>query len=254
MKQNIAFMKKEWMDYIRTSKTTIFAILFVAIGIMNPAIAKLTPMLLDMVASSSDFAGMDINIGEVDASTSWAQFYKNIPLGLFAIVIIFCGIMQNEMSKGTLIAIVTKGFERWKILTIKVLNVILIWTMGYWITYGITYLYNDFYWDNSIVDNVLLSAMLYWIFGIFIISLIAFFSSMANSNTGVLLGVGAIYVVMSIISIADSVTKYLPNKLADAGLINGAKLSDYYAALIITLVLSVASFVGGCIIFSKRAL
>lgn len=255
MKQNIAFIKKEWTEYARTSKLTIFGILFVALGIMNPAIAKLTPALIEMFTSNSEeFSGMTIDVGEVNASSSWMQFYKNIPIGLFAVIIIFCGILQNEMVKGTLIAVITKGFARWKILTIKIFNVMVIWTIGYWVTYGITYFYNDYYWDNSIVKNVFLGALLYWIYGLFLISLIAFFSSIANSNTGVLLGIGMVYIAMSIVSIADKVKEFLPNKLSDAGLLNGGKIEDYYVAIIVTLIISIVSVVAGCVIFSKKTI
>ncbi len=47
MKQLTAFTKKEFMELIRTGKALLLMILFILFGIMNPAIAKLTPWLLE---------------------------------------------------------------------------------------------------------------------------------------------------------------------------------------------------------------
>ena len=46
MKHFLAFLRKEAIEHKRTGKCTILGILFVLFGIMNPAIAKMTPWLL----------------------------------------------------------------------------------------------------------------------------------------------------------------------------------------------------------------
>ena len=48
MTQLMAFIKKEWMELLRTGKFIIIVILFMIFGVMNPAIAKLTPWLMKM--------------------------------------------------------------------------------------------------------------------------------------------------------------------------------------------------------------
>ena len=45
MKSLIAFIKKEWMEQVRSGRLLILLILFTLFGIMNPAIAKLTPWM-----------------------------------------------------------------------------------------------------------------------------------------------------------------------------------------------------------------
>lgn len=47
MKSFIAFLKKEVFECIRSGELTFFCILFLIFGIMNPAIAKLTPWMLE---------------------------------------------------------------------------------------------------------------------------------------------------------------------------------------------------------------
>ena len=79
MKSLIAFSKKERMEQARSGKLLIIGIMFVLMGIMNPAIAKMTPWLLEMMSESLEKIGMTITQIKVSALDSWQQFYKNIP-------------------------------------------------------------------------------------------------------------------------------------------------------------------------------
>ena len=88
MKSLIAFIKKEFTEQLRSGRLMILGLLFVLFGIMNPAVAKLTPWLLEAMADSMEESGMIITAVEVDAMTSWVQFFKNVPMALIAFVLI----------------------------------------------------------------------------------------------------------------------------------------------------------------------
>ena len=60
MKSLIAFTKKEVTEQIRLGKLMILTILFVLFGVMNPAVAKLTPWLLEIMSDSLAESGMTI--------------------------------------------------------------------------------------------------------------------------------------------------------------------------------------------------
>ena len=47
-----AFLKKEWMEAVRTGRLGILLLVFVLFGIMNPAMAKLTPWMMELMADS----------------------------------------------------------------------------------------------------------------------------------------------------------------------------------------------------------
>ncbi|MBQ8311537.1 MAG: ABC transporter permease, partial [Clostridia bacterium] len=66
-----AFFKKEWMEQVRTGRALILGIVFVLLGMMNPAIAKLTPWMLELMAESMAEIGMSTTAVAVDAMTSW---------------------------------------------------------------------------------------------------------------------------------------------------------------------------------------
>ena len=118
MKQLVAFIQKEFMEIVRNSKLLICGIIFALLGIMNPAIAKMTPWIMEMYSETSS-SGIVFQKVEVTALTSWEQFYKNMPIGIIVFVLMFSGIVAAELQKGTLINIVTKGMSRWKIMISK---------------------------------------------------------------------------------------------------------------------------------------
>ena len=96
MTQLMAFTKKEWMEMLRTGKFAIITVLFILFGVMNPAIAKLTPWMMETLSESLESTGLTITETKVDALTSWVQFYKNIPMALIVFLLMFSGILAVE--------------------------------------------------------------------------------------------------------------------------------------------------------------
>lgn len=99
MKSLGAFIKKEYLDTARTGKLVILILLFILFGIMNPAIAKLTPWLMETLSDTMAESGLLIADIKVDAMTSWTQFFKNIPIALIAFVLIFSDIFTKEYQQ-----------------------------------------------------------------------------------------------------------------------------------------------------------
>ena len=67
-------------EVLRSGRLMILGLLFVLFGIMNPAIAKLTPWLLETLSDSLAESGMIVTDVKVSAMDSWVQFYKtNMP-------------------------------------------------------------------------------------------------------------------------------------------------------------------------------
>jgi ABC-2 type transport system permease protein len=159
MRAFIAFFKKEILESFRCGRFTILGILFLAFGIMNPAIAKLTPWLLETLAAELEESGMTVTAVTVDALTSWTQFFKNIPMALIAFVLIYGGIFVKEYEKGTLVLMLTKGLARYKVILSKAAVILLVWSAGYWMCFAVTYGYNAYFWDNSVAQNLIFSVV-----------------------------------------------------------------------------------------------
>ena len=256
MKSLFAFIKKECTEQLRSGRLWITLALFVLLGIMNPAVAKLTPWLLEVMAYSLAESGMIVTNVKVSAMDSWVQFFKNMPIGLIAFVLLQGAIFTKEYGSGTLVLSLTKGLERFKVIISKAGVLAAIWSLGFWLCFGITYLYNSYFWDNSVAENLLLSVVCWWLFGVFVISLMTLFSTISASNTGVLLGTGIIILISYIVGLLPKANKYLPTLLTDGNsLIYGmAQSKEYIAAIIVTAVATIICFAVSIPIFNKKHL
>jgi ABC-2 type transport system permease protein len=238
MNQLTAFIKKEFTELKRTGKLLIMLCFFILLGIMNPAIAKLTPWLFELLSDSMAKQGIIVGTLEVTALTSWIQYYKTTSIELIFLIIMFSGILVNEYQKGTLINMLTKGLARWKVLLSKALAMVFTWTLCYWLCFGITYLYNAYFWDNSIVVHLLLSAFCIYLVGIWLISILIAASAIFSTSSAVLLITSGTFATIYFLSIIPTMSKFLPTKLLSAQkLITGIALtSDFNFGIIITLI------------------
>jgi ABC-2 type transport system permease protein len=210
-----AFLKKEWMEWIRTGRALILVLVFTILGIMNPAFAKLTPWLMEMMSDSLSEAGFITTAVQIDAMTSWTQFYKNIPAGLIVFLLLNSSSFTAEYEKGTLIPAITRGLPRRKILAAKSILLFGSWTLLYALCFGITYGYNAYFWDNTIAGNLYFAAACTWLFGMWTTALLILFSSISKSGTQVLLGTGGAAMGSYLLSLFPKLNTFLPAKLME---------------------------------------
>ena len=95
MRTLFAFTKKEMLEQLRTSKLVILGIVFLLFGVMNPAVAKLTPWLMEMLADTMEGSGLIITEVKVTALDSWVQFFKNLPMALIIFILLEGGIFEG---------------------------------------------------------------------------------------------------------------------------------------------------------------
>ena len=256
MRSFLALLKKEFLEGIRTRRLLILCVLFVLFGIMNPAVAKLTPWIIELTSESLASAGMSVGEVTVDALTSWTQFFKNIPMALIIFLLMYSSIFTGEYQSGSLILILTKGVSRYKIVLSKALVLFLLWTGGYWLCYGVTYAYTAYYWDQSIMQNLAPAVVNWWLFGVWTICLSLFFSVVSKSYTTVLCGTGGCVLACSLLGQIYKLRTYTPTVLTNSmALLLGAEEPDnLLPALLITVGTSLLCVVASIPIFNKKQL
>ena len=256
MKPLLAFMKKEYLETARTGKLMILMLLFVLFGIMNPAIAKLTPWLMEMFSDAMAGSGLLVTNIQVDAMTSWTQFFKNIPMALIAYVLIFSDIFTKEYKSGTLLLVLTKGLSRYKVVLAKTVLLLSIWTFGCGLCFAITYGYNAYFWDNGIVNNLFPAVVIWWLFGVWVICLMILFSSLLQNNTGVSLCTGGTVLFAYLLGILPKVTAYSPTMLMNANsLLAGAGGIDAYRkAIVVAAALCIVCIAVSIPVINKKQL
>ena len=256
MKTLFAFLKKEYLEAVRTGKFFVLILLFVLFGIMNPGIAKLTPWMMEMYADTMAESGLIVTDVQVDAMTSWTQFFKNIPIALVAFVLIFSDIFTKEYKSGTLLLVLTKGLSRYKVVLAKTVLLLSLWTLGYWLCFAITYGYNAYFWDNGIANHLYPAVVIWWLFGVWVVCLIVLFSSLLKNNTGVSLCTGGTVLLAYLWNLIPKVKVYSPALLMDAAsLLSGAEGVDAYRkAIIISAVISGMCIAASVPVMNKKQL
>ena len=254
MRQLIAFSKKEWLEVWRTGKFLILLIVFILFGIMNPAIAKLTPWMMEQFATSLQESGLIVTEVTVNAMTSWTQFYKNIPMGLIVFLLLFSGILTTELQKGTLINMLTKGLSRNAVIIAKTIITIVLWTWNYWLCFFITYVYNAYFWDNSIINHLYFSAFCFYLFGVWLIILLILMSTIVTTTSFVTVGTGIVFFIVYMVSLLPDIKGYLPTKLLEiSGLLAGIeKVGDYTFSVWITIIISAIQLIIAMLVFHKK--
>lgn len=249
-----AFFKKELCEAARTHKLTVMGLLFLLFGIMNPLTAKLLPEILSSVMP----AGMSITLPAPSATDSWAQFLKNIPqMGLIVLVILFGGIMANELSRGTLTHLLTKGLSRKTVILAKFAVAALIWTAAYALCFGVTYVYTVYFWPMDRVQSLLVSSVGLWVFGLLLLSTLPLGGVLFRSGYGCLLLTGALVVVLYLLNILPVLQPYNPVMLSSDNmtLLTGQRSADDFTAPMLVSVGLITAFLYSAIaIFNRKSL
>lgn len=253
MRQLIAFIKKEWMEQIRTGRFWILLVLFVLFGISSPALAKMTPWLYEVMKDTMADQGLVFQNVEVTAMTSWQQFYKNVSMVLLVMTVMDSGTLTMEYQKETLVPVLTRGLPGWKVIAAKSSIQIFVWTVCYWISFFITYGYTVYYWDNGDISHCLFAGACIYIFGIWLITLIFLGSTLCKSNMAVLLFTGAAFVICYLTGFVPAAAEYLPVKLLEVGtLLDGTvKAAEFVKAAAVSLISGAGCLGGAVVLFQK---
>lgn len=254
MRDLVAFVKKEGMEHLRSGRLTVLVLMFALLGVLNPALAKLTPWLLETVAEEMAGSGITVTAVTVSARDSWVQFFKNLPLGLIAFLVLESNIFTKEYGQGTLVPVLTKGLSRYKVLLSKAAVLWVLWSGLYWLCFGITYGYTAYFWDNSAVSSLGSAAVGLWIFGWWCVALTVLFSTVFGSHTGVLAATGGTVLGFCLAGLVPGCSKYLPTHLLDGQtLIQGAgDPRSYLVPVLFSLVLSVLCLAVSLPLWNKR--
>jgi ABC-2 type transport system permease protein len=256
MKPLFAFLKKEYLETARTGKFVIIIILFVLFGVMNPAIAKLMPWMMELVSDTMSESGWIITEVQVDAMTSWIQFFKNIPIALIAYVLLFGDIFTKEYHSGTLLLALTKGLSRYKVVFAKTILLLSLWTLGYALSFAITYGYNDYYWDNGIANHLFAAVTLWWLFGVWVLCFIVLFSVLLQNGTSVCLCAGMMVLLAYIVSLIPKIKVYSPTMLMDANsLLMGVEgIESYVKVIVVSITMCIVCIVVSIPAINKKQL
>jgi ABC-2 type transport system permease protein len=206
-----AFARKEAVEIPRTWRIWVLPGILLFFALTGPAMAKYTPEIVRM-AAGSQMAGF--TLPPPVYSDSYAQWVKNLSqIALFAIIIIYGGIVSSERKSGTAALVLTKPVSRSAFVAAKMLvhTVFLTVTVtaGTLITWGGTALM----FGQAPAGPLFASAGAWLAFGILFIAVMLLLSVVVNSQAGAAgIGLGA-YAIVSVSALWKPLGTYSPAAL-----------------------------------------
>lgn len=254
MRRYFAFTVKELTEQLRTYKTLIIFAVFFFFGLSSPLLAKLLPEIF----ASMKVQGMTIAIPTPTSIDAYGQFFKNMTqMGMIVTLLVFSGMITQELSKGTLINMLSKGLSRNTVVLSKYSAALLLWTIGYAFACFVNYGYTTYLFPGNDVANIVFSSFCLWLFGAFLLALILFSSMLASGSYGGLLVTAVLLVIMLIANSFPSIGKYNPVTLASnnmALITNKVSISDTLPTIVSGIAATVFCLLLALVLFKKKKL
>ncbi|WP_334329920.1 ABC transporter permease [Companilactobacillus sp. HBUAS59699] len=210
MRNTWFFIRKELLESWRNYHLLIIAIVFVIFGIEGPLMAKLTPDILKMASSS----GLTIKMPDPTSLDSWQQYYKNMTqIGIYVLAVIFSGTVSGEVSRGTLVNLVTKGLPRHSIVIAKYLVAYLQWCLAIVTAFLINWAYTLYYFPDDKSPYVWTGMWPLLIFGMMFVAIIIWGSTLSKSNYMGFLTAVVVFIVLTLVNMFKDAKRYNPISL-----------------------------------------
>lgn len=211
-----AFARKEATEIVRTWRIWVLPGMLLFFALTGPVMARFTPEIV-AAAGGDQLAGLVKSLPTPTYLDSYAQWAKNLSqIALFAIIIIYGGLVSGERKSGTAILALTKPVSRSAFVVAKsvVHSLFLALTViaGTLATWGVTALV-----FGKAPGEALWSSALSWLaFGVLFLAIMTLLSSLMGSQAGAAgVGLGA-FALLSIAALWEPLAKYSPVGLASA--------------------------------------
>lgn len=253
MRAYFAFIKKEYMESVRTYRFLVLGTVFLLLAFLSPIGAKYMPDIISAFLPS----GVVIQLAEPSAMDAWMQFMKNFSqIGLFAAVIVYSTLMSGEYARGALIMVLTKGMSRKSVILAKFTCAVCFITVVYLVCVGVCAGYAWFFWGEDWRVSGLWSALAgMWCFIALLLAVVMLGGALFRSSYGCLLFTGAIVVAQMIGSIIPKAGRFFPvTLLSDSTAILNGQTEGMGRLVVITILAAVLCLTGAVLVFEKKKL
>lgn len=211
------FLRKEFSEIFRTWRIWVMPLIMVFIGVSSPVLAKLTPQLVESLASAEQ-TGITIEVPDPVTIDAYLQFFSNaMQLATIGVIIAAAGMIAAEKRSGTAVLVLTKPVSRTGMVVAKVLsNIALLLgatALGAALCAGLTAIL----FDTTAVADFALSTVLWLLFAAMLIACMAVLSVLIGSQGGAAgAGIG-LFLIVSIFSAWGPTRNFSPAGLVTAG-------------------------------------
>lgn len=217
-----AFVRKEATEIVRTWRIWVLPGMLLFFALTGPIMAKFTPEIVASVGGDQ-LAGLMKSLPAPSYLDAYGQWAKNLTqIAIFAIIIIYGGLVSSERKSGTAILVLTKPVSRSAFVLAKAfvhsLFLALAVCAGTLVTWGGTALV-----FGRAPGGPLWSSALAWLaFGVLFIAVMTLLSTLMGSQAGAA-GIGlGVFALMSIASLWEPLATYSPVGLSSASMMLAA--------------------------------
>ncbi len=238
-------LRKELLEQWRTTRLLIVVVVFLALGLSSPLLARLTPELMKLVPGGEAFVPL---IPAPTAADAVAQYVKNLSqFGVVLALLMAMGALALEKDKGTLALIVVKPMPRGAIVAAKFAALATSFAIATALAAAAGYYYTWVLFGSVEVAGWALLNVLLWLFFLVYTAVTLLASAITRSQVAAGgLGFAAV-VTLSVAGSLPRVGEYFPGQLLVWGAtrMTGSEVRSWPA-----LVVSVAIVLGSLVLAS----
>lgn len=247
------FARKEVHEILRTWRIWVLPGILLFFALTGPVLARFTPEILSAVVGNQ-LSGLTIAAPTyLDAYSQWIKNLSQI--ALFALIIIYGGIVSAEVKSGTAALVLTKPVSRVAFVIAKAtVHSAFLATLvggGTLLTWGVTAVI----FGTAPGTSLWSSALVWLVFGVLIVALMTLLSVLIGSAAGAA-GAGlGVYALISISAIWKPLGTYSPAALSpQAALLAAGKDADVLWPVLTAFALAVALVALAAQFFRRRDL
>ena len=231
---------KELLELWRTRKLVIVLVVMVAFGLMSPVLAKITPDLLESMGGGHLY-GATMVFPEPTQQDASNQFVRNMTqFGLLLAVLMSFGTIVGERERGQAALIFPHPLPRPVFVLAKFAALALLFGLGIGLAALADYVYTVLLFSAPELGGFLaMVGLLYlWLLCLVALSLLASTLGRSTTTAG-----GIAFLFLIVFLVTGSLVDFSPGALSDWGLAlaTGRALSDRWAALIVSLAITVGA-------------
>ncbi|HXC77440.1 MAG TPA: ABC transporter permease subunit [Candidatus Acidoferrum sp.] len=211
MRGYAVLLRKEVTEQWRTRRLPVVAVIFLLFGLASPVLAKYTPDIVKLAASS-----IDIHVPTPTIKDAVAQLIKNLSeIGVLTAILLAMGSVAGEKESGTAAFVLVKPVNRFAFLTAKFSGVAMTMAVAVLVCGLAAYLYTDLLFAPL---NVLgfASACLVILLGLLEIAAVTFLGSTLVRSSIPAAGIGIVaLVVAGVVASLPNIGHFTPLGLND---------------------------------------
>ncbi len=211
MKGFAAFARKEAVEILRTWRIWVLPGILLFFALTGPVMAKYTPEIVKM-AAGSQMGGF--TLPPPVYTDSYAQWVKNLSqIALFALIIVYGGVISSERRSGTAALVLTKPVSRAAFVAAKMLVHAAFLSVTVCVGTLITWAGTALAFGEAPAGPLFASAGAWLAFGVLFLSLMTLLSAAMKSQAGAA-GIGlGMYALISLTALWKPLGTYSPAAL-----------------------------------------